>query len=305
MDNKNFETLYQNVFDDVHASEELLGKVKNIGTEKKKIKFDFRLVSAVAACLVVVILGAILINPFGSHENSFVLKAGATEIGSDSFVEVCELYSNLSASGSLLVNGELYPYECRSCLLKVFCEGKNIETVRYTIENGVFIFPLNSYAQDYRDDFPKAAQLSDRIYNRVEAVNKVEHGFENELQYSSFTIDYEDQLELEKYNDLDSFPIMVSSQVSMADEDLSDKARRWFESDIPEEYNSLELDDERLINYLIQDTIKICNEIFRRVRITVEVTYEDKTTDSETITFACTGANEYKGFVIGARIVNE
>lgn len=305
MDNKNFEKLYQNVFDDVHASEELLSKVKNISTEKKKIIFDFRIVSAVAACLVVVILGAILISPFGSRENSFVLKAGATEIDGDSFVEVCELYSNMSASGSLLINGELYPYESRSCLLKVFCEGKNIETVSYTIENGVFIFPLNSYAQDYRDDFPKAAQLSDRIYNRVEAVNKVEHGFENELQYSSYTIDYEDQLELEKYNDLDSFPIMVSSQVSMADEDLSDKARQWFESDIPEEYNSLELDDERLLNYLIQDSVAICDEIFSRIRIKVEVTYEDKTTDSETFTLACTGANEYKGLVIGARIVNE
>lgn len=305
MDNKNFEMLYQNVFDDVHASEELLSKVQNISAEKKKIKFDFRVISAIAACLVVVILGTILISPFGSRENSFVLKAGATEIGSDSFVEVCELYSNMSASGSLLINGELYEYEGRSCLLKVFCEGKNIETVSYTIENGVFIFPLNSYAQDYRDDFPKAAQLSDRIYNRVEAVNKVEHGFENELQYSSYTIDYEDQLELEKYNDLDSFPIMVSSQVSMADEDLSDKARQWFESDIPEEYNSLELDDERLLNYLIQDNMVICDEIFSRVRIKVEVTYEDKTTDSETFTLSCTGANEYKGFVIGARIVNE
>lgn len=305
MDNKEFEKLYQKTFNEVHASKELLSKVKSLSADEKKTKCDFRIISVVAACLVVAILSVILISPFGSNENSFVLKAGAAEIGSDSFVEVCELYSNMSGSGSLLINGEMYKYECRSCLLKVFCEGENIETVSYTIENGVFIFPLNSYAQDYRDDYPKAAELSDKIYNRVEAKNKVEHGFENELQYSSYTIGYEDQLKLEKYNDLDSFPIMVSSQVSLADEDLSDKAREWFESDIPEEYASLDIDDERLFNYLIENNIDICDEIFRRVRIKVEVTYEDKTTDSETFTLACTGANEYKGFIISARIVEE
>ncbi len=303
MNNKDFEKRYLDTFNKVHASDELMNKVKNLNEEKKNLRFDFRVVSSIAACLVVAVLSLILINPFGSRENSFVLKAGATEIGSDSPVAIANVHPSLTSGGSG-VDGLTIPFS-------VFCDGDNIVSVKYTIENAVFIFPfedyeivMNEWAEDWRTTYPKAAELSDKDYDKVLAEIKVDNGFLDAPQYSSYTLDYEEQKLLEQYDDMQSFPIQLSADIST--EGYTFKWVEYFDlvSDLSEIHEDEELFNEMLSVYL-EETQKLYNDMFDKVRVIIEVTYEDGTTESEIFKISCIRANEEEGHVMGAQIVNE
>ncbi len=311
MENKEFEKLYQNTFDKIHVSDEFLNKVKNLNEEKKNLKFDFRVVSSVAACLVVVILSLILINPFGSRENSFVLKAGAAEIGGDSPVAIANVHPSLTSAGSGV--------ESLTIPFSVFCDGDNIATVKYTVENAVFVFPYEDYdivmnqyynmvtgelVEDKRTLYPKAAELSDKDYDKIAAEIKVNNGMLDAPQYSSYTLDCEEQKMFEKYDDMQSFPIQLSADMST--EGYTFKWVEYFDlvSDLSEIHEDEELFNEMLSVYL-EETQKMYNDMFDEVRIIIEVTYEDGTTESEIFKLSCLRANEEEGFVIGAQIVEE
>lgn len=303
MDNKSFETLYQNTFDDVHASKQLLNKVMGIGVEKKKLKFDFRFISAIAACLVVAIVTLILINPFTDSKNSFVLKAGAEEIGSDSPVAIAYVHPSFTSGGSGV--------ESLTIPFSVFCDGDNIVSVKYTVENAVFILPyeeydivMNEYAENWRTLFPKAAELSDKVYDKVVAEIKVSNGLLDAPQYSSYTLDYDEQRAFEQYDDMQSFPIQLSADIST--EGYTFKWVEYFDlvSDLSEIHEDEELFNEMISVYL-EETQKLYNDIFDKARIIIEVTYEDGTTESETFKISCIRANEEEGHVMGAQIVEE
>ena len=303
MENKEFEKLYQNTFNKIDIPDELFNKVKNLNEEKKKLKFDFRVVSSVAACLVVAIVTLILINPFTDSKNSFVLKAGAEEIGSDSPVAIAYVHPSLTSGGSGV--------ESLTIPFSVFCDGDNIASVKYTVQNAVFVFPyeeydivMNEYAENWRTLFPKAAELSDKVYDKVVAEIKVNNGLLDAPQYSSYTLDYEEQKLLEQYDDMQSFPIQLSADVST--EGYTFKWVEYFDlvSDLSEIHEDEELFNEMISVYL-EETQKLYNDIFDKARIIIEVTYEDGTTESETFKISCIRANEEEGHVMGAQIVEE
>lgn len=311
MENKEFEKLYQNTFNKIDIPDELFNKVKNLNEEKKKLKFDFRVVSLLAACLVVAIVTLILINPFTDSKNSFVLKAGAEEIGSDSPVAIAYVHPSLTSRGSGV--------ESLTIPFSVFCDGDNIASVKYTVQNAVFVFPYEEYevvmgqyydiltgepVEDKRTLYPKAAELSDKDYDKVPAEIKVDNGILDAPQYSSYTLDYEEQKLLEQYDDMQSFPIQLSADIST--EGYTFKWVEYFDlaSDLSEIHEDEELFNEMLSVYL-EETQKLYNDIFDKTRIIIEVTYEDGTTESETFKISCIRANEEEGHVMGAQIVEE
>lgn len=303
MENKEFEKLYQNTFNKIDIPDELFNKVKNLNEDKKKLKFDFRVVSSVAACLVVAIVTLILINPFTDSKNSFVLKAGAEEIGSDSPVAIAYVHPSLTSGGSGV--------ESLTIPFSVFCDGDNIASVKYTVQNAVFVFPyeeydivMNEYAENWRTLFPKAAELSDKVYDKVVAEIKVNNGLLDAPQYSSYTLDYEEQRALEQYDDMQSFPIQLSADIST--EGYTFKWVEYFDlvNDLSEIHEDEELFNEMISVYL-EETQKLYNDIFDKARIIIEVTYEDGTTESETFKISCIRANEEEGHVMGAQIVEE
>ena len=201
----------------------------------------------------------------------------------------------------------------------MFCDGDNIATVKYTVENAVFVFPYEEYevvqgqyydmvtgepVEDKRTLYPKAAELSDKDYDKVLAEIKVDNGILDAPQYSSYTLDYEEQKLLEQYDDMQSFPIQLSADIST--EGYTFKWVEYFDlvSDLSEIHEDEELFNEMLSVYL-EETQKLYNDMFDKVRVIIEVTYEDGTTESEIFKISCIRANEEEGHVMGAQIVEE
>lgn len=308
MNNKDTRQLYQNVFNEVHASDELLKKVKNISVTKTKKKFNFKIISAVAACLVALIVGTTIISSISGDGNAFVLKAYAAEIGSDSLIKIAAISPTGGSTGSVsngknkeITMGSISPFT-------VICNGKNIKTIKYTIKNAVFLFPYDSYAKDYRNTYPDAAALSDKIYDKVVAEQKIMNDIENKEQYISYTLNYSDQAELEKYTDSQTFPIQISTMISSED-DISDEAKDNLKnyisttSESEDEYlNSLS--DKEYISELMDAFKIVYDEMYSKIHITVEITYEDGTTDIETLRLGCERVSEKEGIIIGAKVLD-
>ncbi|MGN0501281.1 MAG: hypothetical protein ACI4HK_09090 [Ruminococcus sp.] len=307
MNNKNTRQIYQSVFNEVHASEELLKNIKNMSNSPKRKKSNYKFITAVAACLVCVILGTTIISSINGGENSFILKADAAEIGGDSLIKMTAVSPNAGLSGSVtngdnkeITMGSISPFT-------VICNGKNVQTVKYTIKNGVFLFPYSSYAKDYRNTYPDAAALSDKIYDKAAAEQKIKNNIENEEQYVSYTLNYSDQTELEKYTDLQTFPIQIFSSISSND-DISDKAKKALTNyisvnpDSEGKYTN-SLSDKEYISELMNAFQIVYDEMYSKIYISVEVTYTDGTAENETLQLGCERVNEKEGIVIGAKVV--
>lgn len=308
MNNKNNRQLYQSIFNQIHAPQELLNRVKNISEVKTKKKLNIKVVTVIAACLVFVILGTTIISSVIGGKNTFILKANATEIGSASLIKIATVSPIGGYSGNV-TNGDNKDITMGSILpFTVICNGKNIKTIKYTIKNGVFIFPYNSYGKDYRKIYPDASALSYKIYNKIGAKDKVVNGVEENQQYTSYEVNYNDQTELEKYTDLQTFPVQVSTMISSAD-NISSNAKDKLEKYISPLQNSEDmytnsLSDEKYLSQLMDAFKVVYDEMYSKVLITVEVTYDDGTTDCETLKLGCDKVSEKEGIVIGAKIID-
>lgn len=308
MNDKNTRQIYQNIFNEVHASEELLRKVKNMNSTKTNKKINFKIITGIAACLVALILVTTIISSIKGTENTFLLKANAAEIGSDSLVKIAAIPPLGGSTGSL-INGENKEVSMGSISpFSVICNGKNIKTIKYTIENAVFLFPYNSYAEDYRSAYPDAASLSDKIYDKVSAKQKIINNIEDKEQYISYTLNYDDQLELEKYTDLQTFPIQISTVISSND-DISDEAKYSLKNYIStkpgsENKYSNPLTDEKYMSELMNAFEIVYDEMYSKINITVEVTYEDGKIDTELLKLGCEKVSEKEGIIIGAKVVD-
>lgn len=296
MNEKDFEALYKNTFNEIQINNELLSKIENtsVNNKPKFNMYNFKSISVIAACLAVIFVVTSLFAGNGNKENSFIIKAGATEIGSGTYSKIADLFPlgsyNLGVNDENGSTGE--GYFSKTCPFTVYCEGDNIKSVKYTIENGVFVFPLDARAKQYREDFPKIAKLSDSAYNRIETTQPVQTGFE-EKQYSSYTINYEEQKSVEKIDNIHHYPIVLSAGIDYKNL-----------TGLPEDAGDFSMDDEDAIKLILEEETIECNQIFSKVRITVEVTFEDGTTKSETFKLSCTDWNMETGISIDAMLVS-
>ena len=55
------------------------------------------------------------------------------------------------------------------------------------------------------------------------------------------------------------------------------------------------------IDESMNDFRVIYDEMFGKVTVTAEITYQDSTTDSESLQFSCLSADQKNGFIIGAK----
>lgn len=309
--NKNEDTygIFQTVFDEVHASDELLRSVKNLTEIKTSKKINFKVISAIAACLVAVIVGTAIFNNIRESENSFVLKTYAAEIGGDSLVKIGDIAPVGGSTGSV-ISGDNKVETIGSILpFAVNCEGKNIKSIKYTIKNGVFLFPYNSYAKEYRNMYSDIAEFSDKIYDKVEAKNKIKNEIENDKQYISYTISYEDQLALENHTDLQTFPIQISSIISSDDNKISEESRYALlnvlssSPDSNEDENTENIFDEKHMAELMKAFETVYDEMYSKITITVEVTFSDGKKSSKTLRLGCESVSKANGITIGAKVI--
>lgn len=295
MNNKDTHELYKSVFDEIHASDDLTKRIKEM--DIKHTNNYLKWIPAVAACLVVVLLVTFIAGSFGGGGNSFALKASASEIGGDSFVKVATVFPVRSESGGVAGEEEIKNI---TIPFAIKCDGRNIKSIKYSVKNAAFLFPYDSCAPEFREQCPNEASASDKITEKIKSNSKIYNAVENEEQYSSYTVSFENQIgtELKSIDDMYKFPIQLMAAISSAD-DISEETEAAF--DHLESEGSIS--DESFLNELMNDFRVIYNEMFSRVSVTAEITYKDGTTDSTSLCFSCLSADMQNGFVIGAKTV--
>lgn len=240
--------------------------------------------------------------------NPKVLKANAAEIGGESFVEIAKVAPVSGESGSVIEGDKRT--QIYNCVIPfaIMCDGRNIKSIKYTVENAVFLFPYTSYLSGYREKHPNEAIASDKITEKTESNNKIESYIEKDKQYSSYTVSFDDQIntEFKDYDEMQSFPIQLLTRIS-SDGNISEEARNAYKdifsmSPKTETEKGKSLSDEEYINEFMNDIKIIYNEMYNKVTVTAEVSFEDGSSDTATLRFSCINADQQNGIIIGARI---
>ncbi len=174
----------------------------------------------------------------------------------------------------------------------LYCDGRNIKSIRYTIQNAVFLFPYDSYAADFRQQYPAQASVSDKVTEKVESEHKIESYIEKDKQYASYTVSFDDQnkTELKNYSDMQTYPICILARLS-----TEDPMREETKAAIAHLQSGGSIDES------MNDFRVIYDEMFGKVTVTAEITYQDSTTDSVSLRFSCLSADQKNGFIIGAK----
>ena len=291
--------LYQSVLDEVHAPDDLKKRIKDMDTTHKKNN-KMKWIPAAAACLAVVLVVTFVIGGFSRKGNSFVLKANAAEIGGESYVEIAKVAPVGGGSGSVVEQNKTIQNYSAVIPFSIKCDGKNIKSIKYSVQNAVFLFPYDSYASGFREQYPNQASASDKITDKTESSNKIESYLEKDKQYASYTVSFDDQVytEFKNLDEMDKFPIQLLATIS-SENDISEEAKAAFEH-LDSEGS---VKDESFVNEIMQDFRIIYDEMLGKVTVKAEVTYEDGSTDSTSLQFSCLSADMQNGIVIGAKTV--
>ena len=291
--------LYRSVLDEVHAPDNLTKRIKDMDTTHKK-NYKMKWIPAAAACLAVVLVVTFIIGGFSVRGNSFVLKANAAEIGGESYVEIAKVAPVGGGSGSVVEQNKTIQNYSAVIPFSIKCDGRNIKSIEYSVQNAVFLFPYDSYASGFREQYPNQASASDKITDKTESSNKIESYLEKDKQYASYTVSFDDQVytEFKNLDEMDKFPIQLLATIS-SENDISEEAKAAFEH-LDSEGS---VKDESFVNEIMQDFQIIYDEMLGKVTVKAEVTYEDGSTDSTSLQFSCLSADMQNGIVIGAKTV--
>ena len=175
--------LYQSVLDEVHAPDDLTKRIKDMDTTHKKNN-KMKWIPAAAACLAVVLVVTFIIGGFSVRGNSFVLKANAAEIGGESYVEIAKVAPVGGGSGSVVEQDKTIQNYSAVIPFSIKCDGRNIKSIKYSVQNAVFLFPYDSYASGFREQYtnqasaypikspikPRAAIKSKAILKRISSM---------------------------------------------------------------------------------------------------------------------------------------
>ncbi len=196
---------YTKLFDSIKADENAVRNAVDGIYEKEHVEVSkpekqksvrFRFVPVVAVALVFVILLGVFIFPMSPKtDNSFVVKAGASEINSIDSVEIGELKGDNNALRLCFDddNNVCYIAQCKVVSFPVMCSGNNIEKITYEVKGNGY-FALLSDVQGVSD---------------IECVEKVPASYNEEQKYPynladtgdysdkalAYTVDYDAQNE--------------------------------------------------------------------------------------------------------------
>ncbi len=318
--------MYGGIFDKLRAPDGLREKVINAGGEPSAVKSGSRrkraayikAASAVAACLAVLVICSAIFGTGGG--NSFVLTASASELGGEATVEMAAIRPVGGSSGDTVSGEDEEQHVTANVPFMVECRGRNISSVTYTIKNGSFVFPFDTirkeFEDDYRRSYPNEARITDSI-SAKKAVGRDKWIYsggtsEGYGEYSSYTIDYGAQSGIASYSDMpELFPIDIVAGLSSKD-DISESVKSAFSDYIfgSSGFSDYALgsdgaENERYAEDVMQAFKTIYDEMLGRVTVRADVTFNDGTTDSKTMSFSCMDASGESGIVIGARIVDE
>ncbi len=95
---------------------------------------------------------------------------------------------------------------------------------------------------------------------------------------------------------MQTYPICILARLSS-----EDPMREETKAAIKHFYSDGSVTDPSFVDALMEDFRVIYDEMFSKVTVTADVTYQDGTTDSESLQFSCMSADEKNGFIIGAK----
>ncbi len=268
---------YYNAIDSVHAKQSSVEKAlaaartaeqsgKVIEMTKTKKRFNFKAVSAIAACLVAVIAGSAIFSNSGS-KNSFIIKANAATLNSDSDVYIGKI-DEQGGSFDEKVNDDgskEYSYSAEIAL-SLDCEGENIKSVKYTGKNCKF---YNIFS---------GAQLD-----------------------KSYKVDYD-----EKRSTNGNPEVGLIATAATDDKDISVEARQaiidWnnhasykLGEPVPDDYDDSKFDINKSDKALF-------SHLFKNTKIKAEIKFKDGTVKTETIKLICKRFDKNGGVQINAKI---
>lgn len=188
---KTDEKALRRAVDSIYEKEQ---EVESKSSKHKNVNMSF--VPVVAATMTFILILGVFIFPISSKmSNSFVVKAGASEINSIANVEIGELKGENNAMRICFdeANNVSYIAQCKVVSFPVMCTGNNIEKVRYKV-NGDGYFALISNVQgvsdvEYIEDIP-ASYDEEQKYPYVLADMGA---YENKAL--AYTVDYDAQNE--------------------------------------------------------------------------------------------------------------
>lgn len=284
MKNTNF-TIFEaigNVDDDLIAETQEYPSL--VTSNKKKRGFGYKAIGAVAAFLAVVVgVTTVLLYPRNNsasgNRNTFFLTAYAAEstedevlLKNDSRVHIgeCKLdKDNISADNELntfIVSAD-WTFPIR-------CHGENIESIRYSVQNGVFRFSNSkSSMKPYYDVYTVENQIMDEFQLNSEEYGSVVVPDNAWYDIVAYSVDYEKQSGCKKSD------VYLWSELSTKDENVPEDTVKLLESFYKHTANKKGInaaDYKKELN-------KLCLALVNEIEINVQVTYKDGGTDNQKI----------------------
>ncbi len=196
---------YVNLFDSIKADDNAVRNAvdgiyeveskEDFNSQKRSMKFKFAPIIA-TALVCFFLLGLFVFPNEMKADNSFVVKAGASEINSIDSVEIGELKGSNNALRICFDENNKADYiaKCKVVDFPIKCSGNNIKKISYKV-NGNGYFALLSDVQgvsdiEYVEDVPSTFEEAERYpYDLADTGKYSEKAL-------SFTIDYEAQNDL-------------------------------------------------------------------------------------------------------------
>lgn len=248
--------------------------------EKKREPINMRRWTkvAIAASLAIVILAgsAIGFDLFGGkNANSFSLSVNALALSEDGFTVI----ESLDTVGGSIVNAPGGTVVVEDFDFYCVCRGDNIASVTYTVENGEF-----SYDKKHVPDGREYLPLPD-------------------ADARSFTVYYDDDYEALINGELDPG---VRLYLSLSDDDSEpDEAARKAVSDYCDIIARKLSDESETSDWgpeVAASKYTLFRVMFDRVSVTVEITFNDGSTQTESIVFSTEGHDDYGRVDVSAKL---
>lgn len=308
--------------------------------QMKSNKINFKAISALAACMAVIIALGAIFYPYDSGNSFFLTASAATKdeaepITKDSSVKVGVFQPSASGFGAS-VNESQKKVDSASLDVGVNfnmqCRGQNVEKIKYTAEGAVFGFPFENEADLNDSEYGrKCLATNKKIIEKTLYEGKRAYSSGEMSHYTSYTVDYDNQPDninehphSEKsgdYVDKDAFfyaPIMLWSDITLEDNITQEEKDALYTIGSTSggwavehsKHNDLS-DDDKLFAEIFGkpkydfDTAKkiLSKAMFRNVYIHAEVTYKNGETETKTVKLEIKKFNKDNTVDVGARLI--
>ncbi len=249
--------------------------LSNLNTTNNR-KINTKIISVLAASLVIVITAMILLTPFLTTDHSFVIKAGAHSITDSSFTEIADISASMAGFIGLdlsevnpIIQGQKAEDKSPKISNKAFfclnIEGEDVESIKYELSNGFFELGQGLLNQT----IDNSGIIEENLVGMQDGFDYVEH----------FTLDYSNQFTpIGKYYEGDWVAMNVLREY---DETVHKKLiHNLLNLSVLHPDKRGEFEDEDYFESVFEDFL---NEMYKDTEIYVTCKFKDGTEKTKTL----------------------